>query len=538
MANVVNVLSKSTREIGHLIRAAYSCLYIVTDEVERLFEELQILCDSYLNKEVKVKTDQFKIYKWSILDHWVLEGEKLPPSGSDDMPPNPLTDFLQIKTFKPFGICVMENFHFFLNDQSPELIQAVRDVSRVCSMENKTIVFANSVQQFPTEVGSIIHIVEHDLPGVDDINKAIDASSASVKQKSVDVQLTAEKRYAVIESLKGMELGAIENALAKSLVVTPDKTFDPKILRDVKCAEVKKTGQLEYKQSDVTFESIGGCENAKRIIRKAKVTLGAKAQKYNLDPMKAFLFLGVPGCCKSEFVKACGNELGIPVLKMDLSSMFGSLVGQSEQNIRNALKIADSMAPCIVHIDEFDKGMSGVGGSGSHDGGTTVRVGGVLLTWMNDHTSQVIVMCTANNVKEIPTEYLRKGRFSEILFFDIPTAKERVEIFRVQLKRQKLDASKYDLKALADCSGQFTGAEIMAAVGDAKMDAADNDRFPTTEDIIESVKRIIPEAKKNKIRIEEVRQRASEIAQPASIPEKETPSEPVIAGHKFRSIQA
>jgi ATP-dependent 26S proteasome regulatory subunit len=528
--------SKSTREIGYLIRASYSCLYLVTDEIERLLEELQLLCDSYLNKEAKGK-NKFKVYKWSILDHWKLDGEKLPPPGGEDIPPNPLTDFMQIKDFDSFAICVMENFHFYLNDQSPELIQAVRDMARHCQMDNKTVIFANSVQQFPTEVESQIHIVEHDLPGIDEINKAIDAIAESVKQKNVDVKLTVEKRYAVVESLKGMRLGAIENALAKSVVVTDDRSFDPKILRDVKCAEVKKTGQLEYKQSDVTFDSIGGCENAKRIIKKARVTLGAKAQTYNLDPMKAFLFLGVPGCCKSEFVKACGNELGIPVLKMDLASMFGSLVGQSEQNIRNALKIADSMAPCIVHIDEFDKGMAGVGGSGANDSGTTVRVGGVLLTWMNDHTSQVIVMCTANNVKDIPTEYLRKGRFSEILFFDIPTAKERVEIFRVQLKRQKLDSSKYDLKALADGSGQFTGAEIMSAIADAKMDAADKDRFPTTDDIVESMKRIIPEAKKNKTRIEEVRQRASEIAQPASIPEKDTPTEQTIGGHKFRSVQ-
>lgn len=530
------IQSKSTRELGYLVRASYPTIYMVTDEIDRLMEEMQLLCDSYLNKSESKQAGKFTLYRWDCLNHWMSKSKKIPPPQMEEGSiTTPFTDFQQIIDFPPFSLCVMENFHFYLNEQAPDMIQAVRNLSRHCQETNKTIVFANSVQTFPHEVESQIHIVDHDLPGVDDINKIVDLIIESMKEKNLDIKISPEQRYAVVEACKGMRLSTIENALAYSIVTT--KTLDPKVILAEKCKEIKKSGQLDYIQPSIGFDSIGGCENAKEIIRKAKITLGPEAKAYNLDPMKAFLYLGVPGCCKSEFVRSCGTELAIPVLRMDLSRMFGSLVGQSEQNIRNALKTVDSMAPCIVWIDEFDKGMSGVGGSGSHDGGTTVRVGGVLLTWMNDHTSQVIVMCTANDVSAIPPEYLRKGRFSEILFFDIPSNKERADIFKVQLTRQKLVADKYDIQSMVEHSNQFTGAEIMSAISDSKISAAGKKRFPTTEDVLASIKTIIPEAKKNKVRIEAVRQRASEIAQPASFPEKETPTDVTVGGKKFSSIQ-
>lgn len=530
--------SKSTQEMGYLIRASYPTLYIVTDEIDRLVEEVQLLCDSYLNKSESKQSGKFTVYRWDCLNHWVSKSKKIPaPQAEEGSIPTPLADLQQVVDFPPFSLCVLENFHFYLNNQAPDMIQLVRNLARHCQETNKTLIFANSIQEFPREVESQIHIVDHDLPGIEDINKIVDLILESMKEKGLDIKLTSEQRYSVVEACKGMRLSDIENALAYSIVFS--KTLDAKFLQSEKCKSIKKSGQLEYIDHSIDFSSIGGCENAKQIIRKAKITLGPKAKQYNLDPMKAFLFLGVPGCCKSEFVKACGMELGIPILKMDLSRMFGSLVGQSEHNIRTALKTVDSMAPCIVWIDEFDKGMSGVGGSGAHDGGTTVRVGGVLLTWMNDHTSQVIVMCTANDVSAIPPEYLRKGRFSEIVFFDIPSPKERTEIFKVQLLRQKLSPSKYDISALVEASGHFTGAEIMYAISDSKMSAAFKDTGePTTDDVLTSIGNTIPEAKKNKVRIEAVRQRASEIATPASIPEKVSPTEVTIGTNKFKAIQA
>lgn len=532
------IQSKFIRKLGFHVRASYPFLYVVTDEPHRLTKEVQMLADTYLSKESKTDESKFSVYHWDIVTGWSCKGVAIPMKSPDGetLPNNPNAAFAMIEELKPFSIYIMENFHFFLTKENPELIQSVINLSKHCNQKSKTVVFMNPIQEIPAEIAPHVTVLNHDLPTNEDINNAINSIADIVKGK-LDLKITPEKRYSLVESLKGMRLPDMENALSLSLVEKKD--FDVEVLHNEKCEAIKKTGTLEYIQATHGFDAIGGCDNVKSLIRKAGITLSPKAKELNLDPMKAFLFLGVPGCCKSELIKACGPELKLPVVKMDLSRMFGSLVGQSEHNIRAALKTLDSMAPCIAWIDEFDKGMSGVGGSGSHDGGTTVRVGGVLLTWMNDHTSQVIVMCSANDVSAIPPEYLRKGRFSEIVFFDIPSPKERTDIFRVQFIRQKLEPTKFDIAALVDASGQFTGAEIMAAISDAKITAAyETGSRPTTEGVLAAVGRIIPEAKKNKSRIESIRSKAASMAVPASLEEKSGTKEVTVGGQTFREIDA
>lgn len=531
--------SKFIRELGFHVRSSYPFLYVVTDEPHRLTKEVQLLADSYLSKESKDSESKFSVYHWDVVTGWTSKGVPIKVKIDDQeivaTDPNMAVSMIETdERMKPFSIYLMENFHFFLTKENPSLIQLAINMSKHCNMKSKTIVFMNPVQEIPVEIIPHVTVMRHDLPTTDDINTAID-TIANIVAKKINLNITPDKRYALQESLKGVRLPDAENSLSLSLV--KEKDFKVDILLKEKCLAIQKSGTLEYIPPEHGFEAIGGCENVKNIVLESKVTLGPKAKELNLEPMKALLFLGVPGCCKSDFIRACGPALGLPVIKMDLSRMFGSLVGQSEHNIREALKLLDSMAPCIAWIDEFDKGMSGVGGSGSHDGGTTVRVGGVLLTWMNDHISQVIVMCSANDVSAIPPEYLRKGRFSEIVFFDIPTPKERAEIFRVQFIRQYLDPTKYDIHALVEASGQFTGAEVKAAISQAKMTAGSRaGTRPTTEGIIEAIGRIIPEAKKNKSRIEAIRQKAASMAVPASLEEKSAPKEVIVGGQSFREI--
>ena len=526
------VQSKFIREVGYHVKASFPCLYIVTDELERLYQEVQLLADTFLNKETKSDV-KFTVYRWTITNHWQSKSKKIPKAEGEEMP-NPNTDFAMIKDMEPFSIFIMENFHFYLTKENPELIAMVKDIARHCNQKNKTVIFANNVLDYPQEVEPNMTVMYHELPDKGDIDKAIDAISDSVKDKNLKLTMNEDGRHQVVKSLQGMRLADIENALAYSVVTT--RTYDTKVLLAEKCKAVRKTGSLEYIESHHSFEQVGGYERAKSLILRGKVTLGPKAKKYNLDPPKGYLYLGVSGGGKSYFVGACGAELQLPVLRLDMGSMFGSLVGESEKNIRTALSIADSMAPCILWIDEWDKGMSGMGGSGTTDGGTTTRVGGKILQWMNDHTSLVIVMATANDIAGIPIEYMRKGRFNEIIFFDIPTNSERGDIFKKQIAKQKLAPDKFEIQKLIDASAQFTGAEIAAAISAAKLLAANRDEHPKTEDIVECLKETIPEAKKNKQKVESIRARAAQVAVLASEQEA-LPGEIKTGKDKWRNLE-
>ncbi len=472
------------------------------------------------------------MFRWTFVDHWT-HNDKQVLEASESEVPNPITDFSKIMKMDNFSICIMENFHFFLNRENPDMIALVKKFSRHCNQRNKTVIFANSVMEYPREVEAHLTVLDHDLPSTEDINNVIDSIADSVKDKKVSVKLTEDRRHRLTDALKGMRAVDIENALAYSIVTTKD--FDDAVLRNEKCKTVRKTGYLEVVKPPHSFKDVGGYDRAKQVITRDKIVLSPQAKKWNLSNKISYLFLGVSGGGKSYFVQACGAELNLPVLRLKMGEMFGSLVGESEKNIRNALKLADSMAPCILWIDEWDKGMSGTGGSGSTDGGTTVRVGGEILQWMNDHQSLVIVMATANEIDHIPVEYMRKGRFSEIVFFDIPNNIELADIFQKQFVSQKLDPSKYDIKKLVEEAKQFTGAEVAAVIDTAKKIGANRGEFPNTEDIITVIKETEPEAKKNKSKVDSIRQRAAQVAIPASFEEQTAPSEVTTKDGKWKN---
>jgi len=528
------IQSKFMRELGYHIRASYPFIYVVTEEHDRLYDDIEKLAETYLNKETKADS-KFNVYRWTCTDHWQTKKKPLPVKhGENDLPANPLTDFAQIKELNPFSIFVMENFHFYLTKEAPDLIQLVKDLSRHCQQKNKCIVFANAVQEFPQELESHITVLNHELPGNDDIVAVMENVVDFLKTRSVDIKLTDEKRYTTIEALKGMRLSDIENALAYSVVTT--KTFDAKILLAEKCKAIKKSGTLEYVQSDISWDMIGGLERFKKWAALWKVVFTDKAKKFTLATPRGVMLLGVPGCGKTMVAQAMANYYGLPYLRFDPGSVFSKYVGDSEHITDKTLKIIDAVAPCVLHIDEFDKGMAGAGGSGEGDSGVSQRVYGKLLRWMSDHTSPVMVAATANDITRIPAEYLRKGRFDEIFFFDIPNGTERKDIFTIQIQRQKLDPTKYDLAKFVDAAKSFTGAEIQAAVSMAKLLAANRNEHPSNTDILACIGEITPEAKKNKTKIETCRQRGAELATPASYEEKTAPTEVQAGGATYRQI--
>ena len=500
--------SKFIQELSDHIRAAYPTIIVVTDEQNRLYAEVKILAEQFLSKQAK---NDFSVARWTCTNQWTINGKKLPEKEDDII--TPLSALMKIKDFGKYTICIMENFHLFLGREAPDLIQAVKDLSATSQSDNKPIIFANSSMDFPEELKTQITVLYHDLPTSGDIERAIERIS-----KQVSITLPKNRLYRVREACKGMDGESTNNALAYSVVKKGD--LDEKIILAEKCKNIRKSEMLEYVESEETFERIGGLERLKHWLMVRKITFTEKANKYHLRFPRGCILVGVPGCGKSLIAKAVANMYGIPLVRFDISAIFSKYVGESEGNIRKALKMVEALAPCVLWVDELEKGLSGAGGSNSTDGGTTPRVFGTLLQWQNDHNESVFFVATSNNLDALPPEFTRKGRIDELFFVDIPNVKERREIFRIQLQRQKLKPEDYDLDKLTEAAKDFTGAEIERAIEEAKILCANEDRLPETEDVIKCVAQIIPEAKKNEGKINDIRKRASQIAVPASLSEK------------------
>ena len=230
------------------------------------------------------------------------------------------------------------------------------------------------------------------------------------------------------------------------------------------------------------------------------------------------MILGVQGCGKSLCAKAVSNLWQLPLLRFDMGRMFGSLVGSSEENVRRAIAVAESVAPAILWVDEIDKAFAGSQGSGATDGGTTARVFGTFLTWLSEKNAPVFVVATANDISQLPPELLRKGRLDEIFFVDLPSREERLEVLRIHLGKRGRDATKFDLEAMAAASPDFSGAEVEEAINSALYDAFYTQVELTTEHVLAALAETVPLAKTMDEQINRLRSWAEGRARNASAP--------------------
>ena len=255
---------------------------------------------------------------------------------------------------------------------------------------------------------------------------------------------------------------------------------------------IKQSQVLEYYKPDAHLADVGGLDNLKQWLQRRGQAFGPGARKFGLDAPKGVLLLGVQGCGKSMVAKAVAASWQFPLLRFDMGKVFGGFVGQSEGNMRSALQIAEALAPCVLWIDEIEKGLAGMGSSDRSDGGITARVVGTLLTWMQEKRDPVFVVATANRIEMLPPELLRKGRFDEIFFVDLPTTRVRAEILRIHLQRKKRDPDEFDLAALAEQSLGYSGAELEEAIREGLTEAYADGRELRTEDIAGALRATFP----------------------------------------------
>jgi SpoVK/Ycf46/Vps4 family AAA+-type ATPase len=258
---------------------------------------------------------------------------------------------------------------------------------------------------------------------------------------------------------------------------------------------IRKSGLLEYYSSEEDFHQVGGLAALKDWLNKREVAFTAEANAFGLPPPKGVLLLGVQGCGKSLCAKAVSRLWQLPLLRFDMGRMFGSLVGSSEENVRRAIAVTESIAPVVLWVDEIDKAFAGSQSSGMTDGGTTARVFGTFLTWLSEKTAPVFVIATANDVSQLPPELLRKGRLDEIFYVDLPSPEERADIFRIHLAKRGRESEAFDVMALAAASHDFSGAEIEAAVISALYDAFYAKEALASRHVLATLAQTVPLAK-------------------------------------------
>jgi SpoVK/Ycf46/Vps4 family AAA+-type ATPase len=336
--------------------------------------------------------------------------------------------------------------------------------------------------------------------------------------RHLKIELDESGRERLLQAALGLTLGEAENVFAK--IIVKEERLSGEDVNEVfaeKQQIIRKSGLLEYYATNENFSNVGGMGVLKDWLDKRSLAFSAEARAFGLPPPKGILMLGVQGCGKSLCAKAVSTQWQLPLLRFDMGRMFGSLVGSSEENVRRAIAVAESVAPAVLWVDEIDKAFAGSQGSGATDGGTTARVFGTFLTWLSEKTAPVFVVATANDISQLPPELLRKGRLDEIFFVDLPGEEERAEVFRIHITKRGREAAEFDIADLASRTRDFSGAEIEEVINSALYDAFYDKAQLRTEHILKAVAETVPLAKTMDEQIGRLRSWAEGRARNASV---------------------
>ncbi|MAS25380.1 MAG: AAA family ATPase [Oceanospirillaceae bacterium] len=389
---------------------------------------------------------------------------------------------------EPEFILLLEDFHHFLNEHT--LISRLRAFAiAVASREinNVTVVLSQPAPLLPPELEKEVQVIEMPLPDTDDLKTLMRQACDRYNLDDRDYQESS----ALIESALGLSTSEAQLAFSKAACQFKRLTESeiPFIVKE-KEQVIRKSGHLEYFHPKATLDDIGGLDNLKSWLDRRRQSFTEHAREFGLETPRGVLLLGLPGTGKSLAAKAVANAWQLPLLRLDMGKIYGGIVGQSEANIRSALQTAEALAPSILWVDEIEKGLSGMQSSGATDGGTTSRVLGTFLTWMQEKEKPVFVVATANHIAQLPPELLRKGRVDEIFFVDLPVQQDRKDIISIHLKRRNRldDFSSAELDELAIASKGFTGAELEEAVKEAMFLAFDEGHQLNKDDILKAIK--------------------------------------------------
>jgi SpoVK/Ycf46/Vps4 family AAA+-type ATPase len=489
-------------ELSILIQAQYPLIYLVTSEEER--------AEQAIAEIAQVGKPQRRLFVWTVTHGIVEYGQPRNVTQHNTVSPEAAIEWVTRQ--RDPAIFVFKDLHPFVD--SPAVTRWLRDAIASFRGSQKTILLMSPVQQIPIELEKEVAVLDFAMPNMTELNQVLSQQLELTRNR----RITTETREKLLKAALGLTRDEAEKVYRKAQVTASKLTEEEvDIVLSEKKQLIRRNGILEYIEEDETIQSVGGLEELKRWLTQRSNAFTERAREYGLPQPKGMLILGVPGCGKSLIAKTTSRLWGLPLLRLDMGRVYdGSMVGRSEANLRNALKTAESISPAILFIDELDKAFAGTAGSADSDGGTSSRIFGSFLTWMQEKDSPVFVMATANRVERLPGEFLRKGRFDELFFVDLPNAEERKDIFRIHLSKRKRDVSRFDLDQLANVSDGFSGAEIEQALVAAMYDAFAQEREFTQLDIIAAVKATQPLSKTMSEQVTALRDWARQRARPAA----------------------
>lgn len=501
MTTTFNPHQSLIEQLDLMIRARYPLLYIVAVEEEPVEEVL-------LSVAGQSKPER-QVLLWDIVRGWEDNGaDKGSVMGA----------LHRIRKTDPQenSLFVLRDLHFILknpqSDRNAPVIRELKNLTKELKRSRKTLILTSHTLEVPAELSEEVTVIDFPLPNSQEIDYLI---NILVKPENLNVNGVAREQ--LVKACQGLSRARIARVLAKALAAKQqvNETDIDGVLGEKKQA-IRQTGILDFFTAQESLKNVGGLENLKQWVRMRQDAFTEEARRYGIPNPKGILLVGIQGTGKSLSAKTIAHEWRLPLLRLDTGRLFGGIVGESESRVRQMIQMSEAIAPCVLWIDEIDKAFGNIAAGVDGDSGTSRRVFGTLITWMQEKTSPVFIVATANNVQILPAELLRKGRFDEIFFLNLPTEAERQDIFKVHL--QPLRPSRlreFDLARLARVAQDFSGAEIEQVIIDAMHRAFGTvvngqRRDFTTEDIVRAIEETVPLAAIARDQIEALKQWAAQ----------------------------
>jgi len=481
------------QEMEIYLRSRFTVVWVVSHEEGRVVEALRQVCEA----------GRRMLLTWDLSAGFAGE-VNAPPSIPEARDPKTALEAVDKADHQRDSVFLLKDFHTCL-DRQPLIVRQLRNLAQRLKFTRKSVVVTSPGSRIPDELKDEVFVVEFAPPDRQELDGILEALVANPQ---VQVNLTPLGREKILRAALGLSANQAQRVFGKAIVaevrdargrvVKPAGCLDERGI-DMIMAEkkeiIRESGALEFYSPQETLAEVGGLEVLKEWLRQREKAFSQEARDYGLPAPKGIALIGIPGTGKSLTARMVAGLWHLPLVRLDVGALFGGLVGQSEENTRRALALVETISPCLLWIDEMEKGFA----SGGGDGGTSQRVFQNLLTWMQEKKKPVFVIGTANNIAALPPEFLRKGRFDEVFFLDLPSRIERREIFQVHLEKRKRPPQLFDLETLAEAAEGYVGAEIEQAVVDA-MYLAFNDRQQpgrdfTTQDILQALARQVPLSK-------------------------------------------
>jgi len=433
---------------------------------------------------------------------------------------DPVQALANMESMTVEAVFILKDFHRHMDD--PVVVRRLRDVGQKFSANRRTVIITAPELSVPLELAKLVEYFDLPLPDRERLHEIVhDTYTRLAKTYTLKLQLDAAGVDAMAANLRGLSEEEAERAISQALVtryaLCPESVTD---VLEAKKQLLRHSGMLEFVEASDNMASIGGLENLKRWLQQRRGSWEDSAREFGLEPPHGVIILGVQGCGKSLCARAVAGEWKLPLVKFDTSAVYDKYIGETEKRIRKVFQVAEGLAPCVLWIDELEKVFAGSGpDSASADAGVSSRLLASFLSWMQDRKAPVFVAATCNNVTVLPPELIRKGRFDDLFFVDLPNQTERRQVFSIQLARRKRNPAEFDLEKIAAAAKGYSGAEIDAAVQGALYAAYSEKKPLSTQLLLDALSQTVPLSTTRAEEIEALRQWARTRAVPASLGE-------------------